>query len=256
MRAPASRILVVGAAATLLASRCSGLIGACTWDGRVRHSSSTSSSILLPSTGRVAFGAPGRQVPVRAARAVRAARGAERVHLRDAGLCRGVFSDRFKNPTRTSYDFFDNPNGRVERIKKALEDHDVNAVVINQTQVLLVPATGAHVVVRRALPWSIRFGAFQILWRGELPPDSSAALPNRQQATSRSSTRTFSLCRSAESRNAGFRKPWRPESSRTCRAPVRRWTSTSTSARPATCGWPPQILKAGQCVPAEVDLIE
>ena len=84
----------------------------------------------------------------------------------------------FKNPTRTSYDFFDNPNGRVERIKKALEDHEVNAVVINQNpQYSPSPPPELMSWLEERYPWSIRIGAFQILWRGELPPDSSAALP-------------------------------------------------------------------------------
>ena len=63
------------------------------------------------------------------------------------------FLTGFKNPTRTSYDFFDDPVGRTERIERLLQHHEVNAVVINsRPQVLPAPAAGADVVARGALP--------------------------------------------------------------------------------------------------------
>jgi hypothetical protein len=179
MRALASRILVVGAAATLLAFSV-------LWVDRSLH-------LGVP---RPPFVRDNQRYPLEIDRAggIRVSRAdkfqyeqlvkfvrrvARSEYIYATPDCAEVyFLAGFKNPTRTTYDFFDNPNGRVERIKRALEDHEVNAVVINQNP-QYSPSPPAELMswFEQRYSWSFRIGAFQIRWRGELPPDSSAALP-------------------------------------------------------------------------------
>ncbi len=76
------------------------------------------------------------------------------------------FLSGFKNPTRTTYDFFDEPSGRVERIKKALEEHQVNAVVINtRPQYSGPPSPELLSWLEQRYPKSGQVGIFRLLWR-------------------------------------------------------------------------------------------
>jgi hypothetical protein len=43
------------------------------------------------------------------------------------------FLSGLRNPTRTLFEFFDEPVGRTERVLRALEDHGVTAIVLNAT---------------------------------------------------------------------------------------------------------------------------
>jgi hypothetical protein len=76
------------------------------------------------------------------------------------------FLSGFKNPTRTSYDFFDEPSGRVERIKKTLEDHKVSAVVINmRPQYSDPPPPELLSWLEKRYPHSGQVGIFRLLWQ-------------------------------------------------------------------------------------------
>lgn len=76
------------------------------------------------------------------------------------------FLSGLSNPTRTLFDFFDDPDGREQRILAALSKHHVNAVVINSNP-------GFSKVVSSTLgkelasmyPDSARLGNFTIRWR-------------------------------------------------------------------------------------------
>jgi hypothetical protein len=48
----------------------------------------------------------------------------------------------FRNPTRTLWDFFDDPNGRTEKILAAVGHRQVNLVVIRRNPFSLVPFHG------------------------------------------------------------------------------------------------------------------
>ncbi|MEO8260419.1 MAG: hypothetical protein ABI868_23945 [Acidobacteriota bacterium] len=79
----------------------------------------------------------------------------------------------FRNPTRTSYDFFDDRAGRVHRIQQALDEHDVKAVVLNDAPQYSGPPPRELVAWLEArYPRSREIGAFRLLWRDAGPDDA------------------------------------------------------------------------------------
>jgi hypothetical protein len=84
------------------------------------------------------------------------------------------FLSGFRNPTRTSYDFFDDPAGRVDRIEQALDAHGVNAVVINNHPQYSAPPPPELVAWLEArYLHSEEIGSFRLLWRAAGPDDGN-----------------------------------------------------------------------------------
>jgi hypothetical protein len=76
------------------------------------------------------------------------------------------FLSGLRNPTRTLFDFFDDPTQRTERILAALERHGVTAIVLNRA-----PQFSANIPddlveeLERRYPLGANAGKFQIRWR-------------------------------------------------------------------------------------------
>jgi len=76
------------------------------------------------------------------------------------------FLSEKRNPTRTLFDFFESPEGRVERLLAALERHHVNAVVVNATPGFsgpISPALRAELVRRYPNVQDVEW--LQVRWR-------------------------------------------------------------------------------------------
>lgn len=76
------------------------------------------------------------------------------------------FLTGFKNPTRTTYDFFDDPNGRVDRIVQALARTRVRVVVLNQRPQYSDPPPAElmeHLI--REYPSMVPVGNFEVRWK-------------------------------------------------------------------------------------------
>ncbi|NUP70770.1 MAG: hypothetical protein HOQ16_06110 [Gemmatimonadaceae bacterium] len=76
------------------------------------------------------------------------------------------FLSGLRNPTRSLFDFFDDPTGRTPRILAALTRHDVTAVVLNR-----FPQFSPHVAddlvtaIEEQYPYGADVGKFQVRWR-------------------------------------------------------------------------------------------
>ena len=76
------------------------------------------------------------------------------------------FLSGLANPTRTLYDFFDDPEGREERILHALESHHVNVVVVNRAPEFSSPVSPSLASALVMLyPNSASTGPFTVRWR-------------------------------------------------------------------------------------------
>lgn len=76
------------------------------------------------------------------------------------------FLSGLANPTRTIYDFFDDPEGREERILDSLEAHRVNVVVVNRAPEFSGPVSPALASALVMLyPNSASTGPFTVRWR-------------------------------------------------------------------------------------------
>ena len=76
------------------------------------------------------------------------------------------FLSGLANPTRTIYDFFDNQDGREQRILSALETHHINVVTINRRPEFsgpVSPALESELVA--SYPYSAAVGQFVVRWR-------------------------------------------------------------------------------------------
>jgi hypothetical protein len=75
------------------------------------------------------------------------------------------FLSGLDNPTRTLYDYFDDPQGRTDRILRALDSHNINVVAINDNPTFSGPVDP---VLRQALkqryPHVTQFGPFEVRW--------------------------------------------------------------------------------------------
>ena len=71
-----------------------------------------------------------------------------------------------RNPTRTLFDFFDDPNGRTQRILSALDQDAVHVVVINQKPAFSGPPPADLAAALEArFPNRITVGRFDVRWR-------------------------------------------------------------------------------------------
>ena len=72
-----------------------------------------------------------------------------------------------RNPTRTLFDFFDEREGRVDRIIEALDHHQVNLVVLNDGPAVFSepPPPAPLEVLMERYPLAVRTGRFLILRR-------------------------------------------------------------------------------------------
>jgi hypothetical protein len=174
LRFAASRVLVVGAAATLLAFSV-------LWIDRTVHLASDRPPFVpdeqlypleINRAGGIRVSEADKVQYERLVKTLRrlVARGE---YIYATPDCAEVyFLAGFRNPTRTSYDFFDDPAGRVERIKQALDEHGVNAVVLNNHPQYSAPPPPELVAWLEArYPRSAEIGAFRLLWRAAGPDD-------------------------------------------------------------------------------------
>ncbi len=71
----------------------------------------------------------------------------------------------FRNPTRTLFDFFDDP-GRTQRILAAIRQHDVNLVVINLAPSFSHPvSTDLRVLIEQQFPNHAQVHKFEVRWK-------------------------------------------------------------------------------------------
>jgi 4-amino-4-deoxy-L-arabinose transferase and related glycosyltransferases of PMT family len=76
------------------------------------------------------------------------------------------FLSGLRNPTRTLFDFFDDPTGRTPRILQALERHAVTAVVLNRgPQFSPQVADDLVAAIEERYPYGADVGKFQVRWR-------------------------------------------------------------------------------------------
>lgn len=76
------------------------------------------------------------------------------------------FLSGYRNPTRTLFDFFDDPAGRTDRILSALDRHGVNIAVINEAPGYSTPVPrdlASALAIR--FPNATRIGKFTVRWR-------------------------------------------------------------------------------------------
>jgi hypothetical protein len=76
------------------------------------------------------------------------------------------FLSGLQNPTRTLFDFFDEPQGRTVRVLEAIDRHGVTAIVLNRLP-SFSPALRDDLIVEleRRFPFSTDVGPFQLRWR-------------------------------------------------------------------------------------------
>jgi len=71
-----------------------------------------------------------------------------------------------RNPTRSFFDFLDEPTGRTERIMDAIDTHDVNAAVILQNPKFSWPVSGnMKEQLELRFPNWVNVGRFRVRWR-------------------------------------------------------------------------------------------
>jgi hypothetical protein len=72
----------------------------------------------------------------------------------------------FRNPTRTLFDFFDEPAGRTERIVQAIQQHDINLVVINLSPAFSHPVPkDLRVLLEQQFPNHAQLQKFEVMWK-------------------------------------------------------------------------------------------
>jgi hypothetical protein len=76
------------------------------------------------------------------------------------------FLSGLKNPTRTLFDFFDDPGGRTERVLSAVERNRVNVIAISKKPSFSPPlAADLRVALNERFPHSTTVGRFEVRWR-------------------------------------------------------------------------------------------
>lgn len=76
------------------------------------------------------------------------------------------FLSGLRNPTRTLYDFLDEPADRDARILQVLESHNVNVVAINNRPQFSTPINPAlKQAFEERYPQSVEIGPFEVRWR-------------------------------------------------------------------------------------------
>jgi Dolichyl-phosphate-mannose-protein mannosyltransferase len=72
----------------------------------------------------------------------------------------------FRNPTRYFFDFFDEPNGRTQRILATIHEHNINLVVLNEDPVFSLPvATDLRAALELEFPNHVAIGEFDVRWK-------------------------------------------------------------------------------------------
>jgi hypothetical protein len=76
------------------------------------------------------------------------------------------FLSGLRNPTRSLFDFFDDPAGRTTRVLHALEQHGVTVVVMNARPAFSPPIPDDLVAALEArYPYATNIGTFHVRWR-------------------------------------------------------------------------------------------
>jgi hypothetical protein len=76
------------------------------------------------------------------------------------------FLSGLKNPTRTLFDFFDDANGRTQRILSAIERNQVHVIAISKKPSFSPPlAMDLRVALNQRFPQSTTIGRFEVRWR-------------------------------------------------------------------------------------------
>ena len=76
------------------------------------------------------------------------------------------FLSGLRNPTRTLFDFFDDPVGRTHRILHALSEHEVTAIAINEQPEFSGPMPdGLRTALAARYPFAEQIGTFTVRWR-------------------------------------------------------------------------------------------
>jgi hypothetical protein len=76
------------------------------------------------------------------------------------------FLSGLRNPTRSVFDFFDEPRGRTERVLAALDARGVTAVVLNRLPAFSPELTPDLIApLEQRYPYAADFGPFQLRWR-------------------------------------------------------------------------------------------
>jgi 4-amino-4-deoxy-L-arabinose transferase-like glycosyltransferase len=76
------------------------------------------------------------------------------------------FLSGLRNPTRTLFDFFDEPAGRTARVLHALEQHGVTVVVMNARPAFSQPIPDDLVAaLETRYPYATNIGTFHVRWR-------------------------------------------------------------------------------------------
>lgn len=72
----------------------------------------------------------------------------------------------FRNPTRTLFDFREDPVGRTQRILASIREHDVRAVVLNRNPHFSGPVPAdLHTVLENEFPAHVTIGKFEVRWK-------------------------------------------------------------------------------------------
>jgi len=76
------------------------------------------------------------------------------------------FLSGLKNPTRTLFDFFDDPEHRTTRVVSVLEENHVNAVVLNRASLFTrgIPLE-LEAALKQLYPGADTIGRFEVRWR-------------------------------------------------------------------------------------------
>jgi hypothetical protein len=76
------------------------------------------------------------------------------------------FLTGLKNPTRTMYDFFDDPTQRTPKLLAALQQHDVRVIAINRGPEFSKKVDGElRAALERDYPLATAVGPFEVRWR-------------------------------------------------------------------------------------------
>ena len=88
------------------------------------------------------------------------------------------FLTGLRNPTKTLFDFFEDPKGRTRRILSLIDDTGLQVVVLNRRRLFSPPVEGPLLDSLEArFRWSAEVGRFRILWKGPNEPEGASSLP-------------------------------------------------------------------------------
>ncbi len=76
------------------------------------------------------------------------------------------FLSGLRNPTRSMFDFFDEPAGRTEKLLRQFDEHGVTAIVLNAGHTFSLPPSEQLVTaLEQRFPFARNIGPFQLRWR-------------------------------------------------------------------------------------------